>query len=675
MLRVIYIPAAMLAAALWGSYEALASTAPFLRTWAATTTAALAPAALALMVLPVGLKALVALTTTAQRCWQALRLGPLARAVFVALVLTLAATALLPELLRFEPAVQISLVGLALPLAIAIALLAYAWGALWPQAKAAHRLWVWAAMAITLVWLASLWQPVSLSLYFVNLAWLPESALVMMMVFILTKVAMAHRWSWALLMPGALGAVGLICWHLSSDMPNIVSIKLERQRELSSFWLGWFKPTAPSAPTTAGGTCHPGVQPADNLGAADGEAPDIIFLTIDGVAWKHTSFADPETNNTPQLRELAQQAAVFSHAYTPAPWTRQAFRSLFTGLDAGLVESAPATKWGVSFVQQQKTLVTYLRDAGYDTITLQSQPNVFSPKHNALLGFTKVDTASRITAQKRRSETRFKVHQVFASLLALPQDVRPRFLWTHILDTHFPYLVGPGTNTTGLSEPQRHGRALQMVDAELARVLNFALHAERRDKTYVIVTSDHGEGFAEHGNHRHGYTVYEEEIRVPLLIWGPGIVPGQYKTPISNVRLAPTLLEMAGLSRPGHMCGESLLSAMQEGQEPTAQPVFSATLPDKTTEAWKLAWIEYPLKLIWSPGEQTIELFDLQADPNERQNLADARPNDVKRLQAGLSRYLRAQGREGVPNDSAPAPVAGPSATVFDGGQDGAKED
>lgn len=645
--------AACVAAAAWGAYECIMSGLPLLRAWAATTSAAAVPAAAGLPLVPAAFVGWRRLAPQLRRVWRhGLRRPRLAWAFFVTAITSLAAAALAERLTGLEPAAVTTAMACGVVLAVGVAALVGWVFQRWLERSSDEfvrsRVMRALALASVALWLAVLWQPVSLTLYFLHMAWLPESVVVVALVFALMLAA--DRWA-ALslgLLPAGAAAALLLLHHARADLPNRVLTRLLRQRELTSHWLPWLsKGETLHAPTAAGSTCFPGVLPQQNLGVAPDGAPDILFITVDGVAFRHTSFGDPKANHTPRLLARAKEAAVFTRAYTPAPWTRLAFRSLFTGLDPGLVPSPPATKWGMSFAPEQKTLATYLKDGGYQTIALVSEPRIFSTRHNALLGFSTIDSQSKAFVQTYHYESSFKVNQAIGFLLELPKTAKPRFLWTHILDTHFPYSAGPGRNTADVAEPDRHRMALEFVDAELSRLLDFALAADRRDRTWVIITADHGEAFTEHGQHRHGYTVYEEELHVPLLVFGPKVVPRQIDQPVSTVALTRTILEAAGLQPPNHMCGASLLGSLTSGIDPTASPVFAATLPDKTTEdTFKLAWIDGGSKLIWSPAQSTYELYDLERDPGEKNNLADAHPNRAAAMAAALRAYLAAQGRD-----------------------------
>src|SRR5690606_23635516 len=134
----------------------------------------------------------------------------------------------------------------------------------------------------------------------------------------------------------------------------------------------------------------------------------------------------------------------------------------------------------------------------------------------------------------------------------------------------YPYTRGPTDAVTPAARRHeaRHDLAVRYIDEQLDRLLRFALAPERRDRTIVVITSDHGEAFGDHQNSRHGATVYEEELHVPLLVFGPGIVAGTRVTPVSLVELLPTLLALAGLEPATGVCGQGWADSLRDGGEP-----------------------------------------------------------------------------------------------------------
>lgn len=420
-------------------------------------------------------------------------------------------------------------------------------------------------------------------------------------------------------------AVGLI-----SPLPASAEHALRRRAVLTPLLRRLTRPAASTPAPDGVHACRPGqtlTQPADVRDAPEG-APDLLFITVDAWRWDHSSMGDPTRDLTPQLAEHAQHAAVFTRAYTPAPTTRHAFRSIFTGLLPGQIARppTPGLPWAMSLLPGHPTMAAYLAAGGYETVAFVSKPKAFPVEHHALTGFDEVDDSPAPFHLERDYSASYTVNRMLGRLAAPPsRGTPPRFLWAHLIEPHFPFVSGPELPMPArLSRHERHEHALRYVDQQLGRLLTFALGPERRAHTWVVLSADHGEAFGEHQNTAHGATVYEEEIHVPLIVWGPGVVAGQRTTPVSLIDILPTLIEAAGLGPVEGLCGESLLPGLESGAEPEPRPVYVAALPDETRDYFEMAWLRGDEKLIIDGSTGARELYALDADPTEQHDLVSA---------------------------------------------------
>ena len=239
------------------------------------------------------------------------------------------------------------------------------------------------------------------------------------------------------------------------------------------------------------------------------------------------------------------------------------------------------------------------------------------------------------------------------------------FLWTHLMATHeyrhFYAVTDSGDGCAGLVSPRRHGagrpaqmRAVRaprpgdgqpeptldelkawyvanvMFDDALISILVEELKALGLfDNTLVIITSDHGEEFMEHGNTGHGHTVFDEVIRVPLVMVCPARLPsGRVVTEqVRMIDVMPTILELAGIHCKERLSGRSLLGLIA-GKPEAPRVAFS-----EFDECIDLQSTRTPAqKLIRRLGEKRVWLHDLRTDPGERDDLAQKRPQDVAAL-------------------------------------------
>ncbi len=155
------------------------------------------------------------------------------------------------------------------------------------------------------------------------------------------------------------------------------------------------------------------------------------------------------------------------------------------------------------------------------------------------------------------------------------------------------------------------------------------------DTTIIIVTADHGEAFLEHNILEHHGALYQELIRIPLIIRGPGIPGGRaIHELVESVDIAPTVLEAAAIPLRTQMSGRSFFQTLIKGTRIT-KDVGLAEIPSSSTYALRRG----RLKLISSP--RGVELYDLSRDPGETQDLAPSRAEEVNRLQVVLSELLQ----------------------------------
>lgn len=477
--------------------------------------------------------------------------------------------------------------------------------------------------------------------------WLMVVACMIVPVCLAERSGRARYARWGLYALGAC-AWPLLVWNLTTGLPPPLEVQIAEHTWMAQRLSSAFEPLTfarrASAPSGGGAaTCAPKepLPHESDVGRAPSDAPDIVLITVDALRWDRTSWASA-SGHTPKLLARSANAAVFERAYTSAPSTRQGMRALFSGLHNGVVKAPPSTRWGLSFAEGQPTLASYLRAAGYATVAVNTKPEVFSAPHRALHGF---DTQERLPYQKKRPYGAAKVVDRLLHHLTRPSK-GPRFIWTHFMEPHWPYESGPPGSPQAKSLEARQRQAISYVDKELNRFLDNALGEHRRDNTIVVLTADHGEGFGEHNNKAHGTTVYEEEVRVPLVVWGPGVKGRRHRTPVSLVNVLPTLLELSGLRSPPGLCGQSLASAIRGEGEVLAQPVYVAALPDETFKAFKVGFIDGHDKLILDGRSGAVELYDLQADPKERNNLEKRDPARLAKLHEGFATWLKARGMD-----------------------------
>ncbi len=413
------------------------------------------------------------------------------------------------------------------------------------------------------------------------------------------------------------------------------------------------------------------------------DLPDVVIITLD--AWRADAL-NPEI--TPALSNFARtRGVVFTNARAPSSWTLPSFSATLTG--SYNVANAEGLRAGGSSRRPwdalPRTWAEVMRDNGYDTYAVLSNPHLDAVRilsrgfshfdyvgfHPALAAVRFYSTAIYFAVRGRKctrevpGETTRRLVDQTLKILRTPRN-RPKFIWVHVLDPHFPYqplkevleesapyLLNKkefGTDRTYLTDANRdivkalYDQEVRSTDLVLAPLL---AELERRRDTIVIISADHGEEFFEHGGREHGHTLYDEVCRVPLIMALPGAgrtSPGarEEPMPVSLVDVAPSVLNYLTLPLPGTMEGrKDLLTA----DCPEEREVFMTL---NRAGSMLAAVVEGDKKVIAKikGREAEIEYFDLSSDPREQKPLATDASGE--RLKNRLLEWVRERDLSGA---------------------------
>ena len=381
--------------------------------------------------------------------------------------------------------------------------------------------------------------------------------------------------------------------------------------------------------------------------------PNIVLYIVDTVRADRLGVYGYGKPTSPRLDAFAAGAVLFENAYAQSSWTRPAVASLFTGL----LPPAHRTVGRRSVLPEDATtLAEILAAHGYEGMGLVRNPNV-----GRAFGFAQGFTRFR-SEDRERDET--MLDRVRLWLDERQGVAEPFFLFLHAIDPHGPYDPAPefeemfeaggapahyrtvryllGLNRGDVEpEPETADALSRLYDAEVAQ--NDRAFGELLDElearglvedTAVIYLSDHGEEFAEHGRWEHGLSLYEEVLRVPLVMRLPGVPPRRVEEPAQHVDVLPTLLAYLGIEAPP-TDGRDLLAARRRGDAPL--DVYTHLDVDGHRAASVIRG-RFKLVLPQSPSQGTAPmLFDLDADPGELTDLAADRPDVVERMLALLA--------------------------------------
>jgi len=401
--------------------------------------------------------------------------------------------------------------------------------------------------------------------------------------------------------------------------------------------------------------------------------PDVVLIAVDTLRADHSSVHGYERDTTPQLEALAREGTRFEVAYSPMSITGAAIASLFTGLHpAGHL----VLDNGIALSDAQESLAEMFRASGYQTAAIVSS-FVLDAKFGFGQGFDHYDddfdaeSASfvmekwqgreRVAAFDRRADQ--TTDAAIRWLEAGRDRGRPCFLFVHYFDPHAPYLP-PGAAALRFTAPRgseplasqvaRYDSEIAFADAQIGRLLA-ALSAVGLDRTSIVVaTSDHGEGLMQRNYMTHGLFVYEEEVRVPLVVrWPDRVAAGRVVTaPVALVDLAPTLVDLTGIELPRRRFDGASLAAGLLGEadfdETRAvflqRKYFRGGLAEGKIPAIgrRFAVRQGGWKYIFGPAEGTHELYDLAQDPGETTNRFHEVPELAERLREQVERWRSA---------------------------------
>jgi arylsulfatase A-like enzyme len=414
--------------------------------------------------------------------------------------------------------------------------------------------------------------------------------------------------------------------------------------------------------------------------------PNIVLIALDTQRADHLGCYGYHRDTSPNLDAVAAQGVVFERCYAPNIPTHPSFTTLYSGKEA-VTHDIVNIGGGVPIKDGVRLLPEILADHGYATAAVDNMERHFSR------GFEQYHTY-----QWDRSDPTVLRKAETVTELALPvidglvgQD-RPFFCFLHYWDPHTPYLPPPGYEDLYVDDgrdpydPDNHSMdeawswepfkwyfhdwmpgitdaeyvinlydgEVRYMDHHLARV--FEALGPVRDDTIVVITADHGEILNEQLGYFDHHGLYEPNVHIPLIMSWPGTLPAGRRVPgmVQNLDVAQTLLDLTGIQQSYGMEGLSLLPPIYGVRDRNYTEVFlsEATWQVKRavrTDRWKFIRSIEP-----DPhGRPERELFDLEADPLEKTNLAEQRPETVTeleaRLDAWIARRLAETGRESDP--------------------------
>lgn len=365
---------------------------------------------------------------------------------------------------------------------------------------------------------------------------------------------------------------------------------------------------------------------------AGGARPDVVLISIDALRADRLGAWGYRRPVSPNLDALAARSTRFAWAFTSCPSTRCAMPALMTGRFASTLKG-PAP-----------TLASVLRDAGWQTASITCCERFLDARE--VEGFTVIDPSAHAARLARPGQSNADlVMDAVLRYLDQPRGAgaAPYFLWIHLYEPHSPYYAPEQPRRFGASEEDRYDAEIRYLDEQLGRLLAALSAPERRARTVLAVTADHGDEFGEHGIRFHARSLYNQVVHVPLLVHLPPELGGAggrvAATPVSVVDVMPTLLELAGVQVPGGLNGRSLAAAARGGEVPT-RPVLLELVPDHQIHRNLAGLVWRSWKLIWDREVDAWSLYSLERDPRDLDDRAAAEPDLLRELRDELGRVL-----------------------------------
>ncbi|MCC6765549.1 MAG: sulfatase [Deltaproteobacteria bacterium] len=395
----------------------------------------------------------------------------------------------------------------------------------------------------------------------------------------------------------------------------------------------------------------------------------VVLVSIDTLVPTHLGCYGYDRPTSPRLDAVAKEGVVFERATSPAPWTLPGHASMLTGLypsHHGLRDH------DVTLPESVATLASVLASHGFATAAVVNSHNL-SPLFGLERGFQQYEYVKEEVARREPSRG---ITDRAIEWLGQHRDDR-FFLFLHTYDVHSDYkslpeyerqfvrpYTGPADGTTAQMIRARTGMlsldradaehlkdlydaGIRQYDDELGRLLD-ALGDDPR--TMLIVTSDHGEEFGEHGGFLHGRTQFEEVVRIPLIVRGAGAPAGlRVDTTVSLIDVMPTILAAVGVPPPGPLDGVDLAPTWRGNAAAIGERTLFHEADHNNAEPDVTRAVRHDHeKLHFDRLLGTTLLFDLATDPGEQRDVSRARPERVEAFRADLEAFAKKHAATGA---------------------------
>lgn len=399
---------------------------------------------------------------------------------------------------------------------------------------------------------------------------------------------------------------------------------------------------------------------------------DVVLISVDalradrlGLFGYRRRVAGKPRSITPNIDRIFGKGVRFSRAYCSTPRTSYSLVSLLTGQPVYTLAKLGEHRQWPTLAEVLGASFRY-RTAGFYPLSVFTIDGPrFERYRSQHLGFGYFKFEDEDLSARRRTD------QVIAFFDEHGHTKRTEsvFVWAHYFDPHEPYRVRPGYGGFGRSAAARYDAEVAYVDAEIGRLVKAI--RQRRKRVLFVLTADHGEEFGEHGGANHGTSVFDEQVRVPLLLAGPGLPDRQVDLPVSLTQVPATILRLLNQRVPVSMDARADLTGLIAGIPDHAAGDAAGAMSEVTHLRM---YARGHHKLLQSTRHQYSVLYDLKSDPAEQRPIGVDAPGPsqkrarellghlqrrLSRLEAAVRRYHRLTRRGGFTDGLATGDLEG----------------
>jgi arylsulfatase A-like enzyme len=362
--------------------------------------------------------------------------------------------------------------------------------------------------------------------------------------------------------------------------------------------------------------------------------PNVLLITVDALRPDHLGCFGYERDTAPTIDALCEKSVRFHEAIAQSSRSIRSIPSIFTGFAPSQI--AYGSEYLFPALLPENVMLAEVLAPHYQTSAVLGT-NYFQRFEGLDQGFQHFVQDNAYLPPRH-----VVTNRAIDELRRLRRQDRPYFLWAYFFNVHEPYLQDGKPSEFGDGRMAAYDTEIRLVDAEIERLLALERQLEFKRPTVIILHSDHGEAFWEHGHIGHSHNVNREEIRSTLLIHVPGVKPRDVYVPVPLSDLMPTIANLVNIPLTHMLPSRSLVPLLTADPSPefSDRLIFSEVLPDGHYP-WDEKMIQRGTeKLIYDPRSGRVQLFDHATDPFEHEDLSDDRPALVSELLGLLRSWI-----------------------------------